>query len=79
VELERHHQAISKYAGDFTNLYTLWAVVALHQESLPGIEVFALKYSAFMEDVNRYKDEEYLGKVVSGEETPSDMRSLKYP
>ncbi|MGD9506524.1 MAG: DUF262 domain-containing protein [Syntrophobacteraceae bacterium] len=78
LELERHYKTISKYAGDSTNLYTLWAVVALHREDLPEIEVFAEKYSAFMEDVNRYKNAEYLGKVINGEETPTDERSLKY-
>lgn len=78
LEMERHHQTISKYAGDFSNLYTLWAVVALHRESIHEIETFREKYSTFMDDVNQYRNEEYLRKVIGGEEAPRDIRSLRY-
>ena len=69
---------ITKYAREFTHLFSLWAVVSLHQDSLPSIKEFAKKYSDFMEEVKKYKDEDYLSKVTSGDEKPSFPQSLKY-
>ena len=78
LELEREASIITKYARDFTNLYSLWGVVSLHNDRLPSVEEFAGKYSAFMEEVNKYRNEEYLSKVMNGDEEPSFKQSHKY-
>ncbi len=78
LELEREASIITKYARDFTNLYSLWGVVSLHNDRLPSVKKFAGKYSAFMEEVNKYKNGEYLLKVMNGDEKPSFKQSLKY-
>ncbi len=78
LEMERHYQTVSKYAHDFTNFYTLWSVVALDHDNLPECEGFNLKYSGFMDQVNKYKDADYFGKVMRGEETPADPDSFRY-
>jgi len=76
--LEHEAAIVSNYARDFTNLYSLWAIVSLHYDKLQPAKEFADKYSAFMEEVNRYKNEEYLAKVISGDAEPSSAESLKY-
>jgi len=78
LELDRESTIITKYARDFTNLYSLWAVVALHEDNFPSIKEFAGKYASFMEEVNKYKNDEYLARVIKGEEKPSFEQSLKY-
>lgn len=79
LSLEDKHSIVSKYARDVTNFYSLWAVVALNCEKLPNIEDFAQRYSIFIEQVNKYKDEAYMKRVVGGEEeTPPDTLSYEY-
>lgn len=78
LELEHEAQIVSKYARDFTNLFSLWAVIALHHNNLPSNKEFSSSYATFMEEVNRYKNEEYLSKVTTGEEKPTFNESLKY-
>ena len=78
LELEREAFIITKYARNFTNLYSLWGVVSLHNDRLPSAKEFAGKYSAFMEEVNKYRNEEYMSKVMNGVEEPSFKQSLKY-
>ena len=78
LELEHEPAIVTKYARDFTNLYSLWAIVSLHYDNIQNVKEFADKYSSFMEEVNRYKNEEYLAKVISGDEEPSSAESLKY-
>jgi len=78
LELESNASAISKYARDVTNFYSLWAVVALNVDHLPAIQEFVLKYASFMDRVNEYRDATYLEKVIRGEETPSETLSLTY-
>ncbi len=78
LELQRNDSVVTTYANDFTNLYSLWAIVCLNLNNLPNSEVFATKYSAFIEDVAKYRSEEYLTKVVQGEVKPSFPESLKY-
>ena len=78
LALQDKDSIVSKYARDFTNFYSLWAVVALNIDSLPSIEEFAQKYSSFMEQVNKYKDEAYMTRVLSGEEKPSETLSIEY-
>ncbi len=78
LELEQEASIITKYARDFTNLYSLWGVVSLHNDRLPSVKEFVNKYSALMEEVNKYKNEEYLSKVINGDEKPSFKQSLKY-
>ncbi|MEA1935038.1 MAG: DUF262 domain-containing protein [Thermodesulfobacteriota bacterium] len=78
LELEREASIITEYARNFTNLYSLWGVVSLHNDRLPSVKEFSGKYSAFMEEVNKYRNEEYLSKVMNGDEIPSFKQSLKY-
>lgn len=78
LELNRTESTITKYARDFNNLYSLWAVVILHFDRLPVVKQFAMKYSEFIDEINKYKNEEYLGKVVAGDEKPRFSQSLQY-
>lgn len=78
LDLERDASVVNKYARDFTNFYSLWAIVALHTDRLPSASEFAMKYSEFMEEVLKYKNEEYLTKVIDGDEKPSFSQSPKY-
>ncbi len=78
LELERTSSTISMYARDFNNLYSLWAVVSLHRDRLPSVQEFNRKYSEFMDEVNKYKNEAFLMQVINSEEQPSFSQSLKY-
>lgn len=78
LRLEDINQLVKKYANDFTNLYSLWAIVCLNLGRLPTAKEFASKYSTFMEEVAKYRDEEYLGKVIRGEVKVSNPESPKY-
>jgi hypothetical protein len=78
LRLEHHAEVVSRYARDVTNLYSLWAVLALNVDRLPDIAGFSEKYSNFMDRVNKYKDADYLTRVIRNEETPTETLSLKY-
>jgi hypothetical protein len=78
LELEKSGSIISKFATDFTDLYSLWAVVCLNSDKLPKQEIFATKYSTFMQEVNKYKNAEYFEKVIRGEIVPGISEALKY-
>ena len=78
LELEGKGEVVSKHARDLTNLYSLWAVVALCYESLPDIGGFAKNYGEFMNRVKKYRDKAYFTKVLNGEEKPSETMSLTY-
>ncbi len=60
VEIEKVNTAISKYARDFKDFYSLWALVAVNKDRLPDAAIFAEKYVAFMEVVNKFKNESFL-------------------
>jgi len=78
LELEHRASVVSKHARDFTNFYSLWAIIALNYDGLPNVEEFAQKYALFMNDVNKYKNEDYLTRVIRGEEKPTETLSLNY-
>jgi len=78
LDLERITSAVTTYAKDFTNLYTLWAVVVINDKKLPKVDVFAEQYTKFMIDVIKFKNQEYLAKVMNQEESPEFPQSLKY-
>lgn len=78
LSLESEAPSISKYASDFTDFYTLWGVVALHFDKLPSVKNAVARYSAFMEQVNKYTDRDYLAKVMNHDEVISDERTLEY-
>ncbi len=78
LELERHCRAVSSYASDFTNFYTLWGVVVLADTDLPPTIDFSNKYCTFMEEVNRYGDEDDLARILRGEEKPSNVDAFGY-
>jgi hypothetical protein len=76
--LEANGCIVTKYANDFTNLYSLWAVVCLNLNKLPKPKEFATKYSAFMEEVDKYRNEKYYANVINSPVTPSISVTLKY-
>lgn len=78
LALEREHSVVSKYASDFTDLYSLWALIALNQNRLPAVGEFASTYVAFMNEVSSYRDQEYLSEVLNGNKAPSFAQSLTY-
>lgn len=78
LELENTASAVKTYAKDFTNLYTLWAVIVINDKKLLPSDVFAEKYKKFMADVIKFKNQDYLAKVMSQEASPEFPQSLKY-
>ena len=78
IKLEQENNIVTKYAKDVTNFYSLWAIVALNQSRLPETRSFLEKYSAFMDEVNKYRNNEYMRQVLSRLETPSFGASLLY-
>ena len=78
LELERSSSIINDYARDFTNFYSLWALIVLNSSELPTIGAFSKRYSEFIREVSKYRDEEFLEKVISGDEKPSFAESLRY-
>ncbi len=78
LKLERDASIVTTYARDFNNLYSLWAAVVLNAENLPDAGDFLDKYARFMDEVNKYKNEDFLEMVISGGETASFVESLSY-
>ena len=77
-DLQKEASVVTIYAKDFSNLYTLWTSVVLNAGKLPAVTIFAEKYSKFMTDVIKFKNQDYLDKVLKQEETPEFPQSLKY-
>jgi len=78
LALEKYGSLVTKYASDFTNLYSLWAIVCLNVNKLPKPKEFATKYATFMEEVGGYRNEEHYAKAISSGMTPSTSATLKY-
>ena len=69
LEVERDSSAISEYARDMTNFYSLWAVVALNLPRLPSPADLGKQYEEFMNSVGRFKQEKAL-ELADGEAVP---------
>jgi hypothetical protein len=78
LALECKDSVVTIYAKDFINLYTLWAVVINNFANLPSDVDFAEKYTKFMVDVIKFKNQEYFDKVMNNEESPEFPQSHKY-
>ncbi len=78
LQLEDINQSVKEYANDFTNFYSLWAIICLNLDRLPTEEEFAVKYSTFMEEVAKHKDEKYFEKVIKGEVKVNNHGPLQY-
>jgi len=78
LQLEAINHTVTKYADDFTNFYSLWAIVCLNLDKLPTSKEFVAKYSTFMEEVGKYRNEEYFEKVQKGEVKVTNPESVKY-
>lgn len=78
LELEGNGSIVTKYANDFTNLYSLWAIVCLNNDKLPNPSGFAARYSAFMEEVGKYKNAEYYASVINSSMTSFISATTKY-
>ncbi len=78
LQVEVINHSITKYANDFTNFYSLWAVICLNLLRLLPSREFADKYLTFMEEIVKYRDQEYLEKVLKGEVKSTNPESIKY-
>ncbi len=78
LDMEEENSTVTRYAKDFTNLYSLWAVIVLNANALPSPGDFARRYGEFMDEVGLYRSEDYLRSVIDQEETPSFPQGLKY-
>lgn len=78
LDIQKDSNTVTTYARDFINLYTLWGLVALNADRLLETDVFAEKYTRFMDDVIKFKDKNYLEKVLNHEDNPEFPQSLKY-
>lgn len=56
VCIEKENCAVTTYARDFKDLYSLWGLIVLNLEKLPEPSDFAVKYSDFMGNVNDVKE-----------------------
>ena len=77
-DCEREHEIITKYAKDFKNFYSLWAVVSLNSNRLLPIDEFALKYSNFMNDVEKFKNDKFLEKFSKRENITELQTNYRY-
>jgi len=78
LQMEAVNHSVTKYANDFTNFYSVWAVVCLNILRLPPPKEFAAKYSTFMEEVTKYRDQAYFERVLKGEVKATNPESVKY-
>jgi hypothetical protein len=78
MDMVRSNNSIIRYANDATNLYSLWVLLAMYKDRLPAAPELANKYSAFLEDVSKFKDQTYLEKIIHGQERPIFEQSLPY-
>jgi len=76
--LQQQGEIITTYAKDFTNLYSLWALVSLNFDQLPDAKTFAKKYTSFMKKVNKFRDERYLESVIKGGRKAYSQEAFKY-
>ncbi len=78
LELERSNSIISDYSKDFTNFYSLWAIIALNKNKVPPTIEFADKYKIFIDEVLKFRESEYLKKAADGEIKLTIPQSLHY-
>jgi hypothetical protein len=78
LKLEANQNIVTQFASDFTNFYSLWAVVCLNIDRLPSVDLFKERYSTFMQELERLKNVEYFDKVVKGDITPTIQEAFKY-
>ncbi len=78
LQLEELGSVANCYASDFTNFYSLWAVICLNFDKLPTPGEFCTRYSAFMQEVGKFKDKDYFEKVQRGEVKPTTCEPIKY-
>lgn len=57
-KVELHNQVISTYAKDVKDFYSLWSAVALNHNNLANPDAFAIRYKAFMAEVESLKQYE---------------------
>ncbi|MEW6585305.1 MAG: hypothetical protein AB1442_06795, partial [Nitrospirota bacterium] len=51
LQMERHNQAVTRYAKGFGNFYSLWSFVVLNRDHLNSPEVATDRYAEFMDKV----------------------------
>jgi hypothetical protein len=55
-EMNHINQCIDRYSKTANNLYSLWALIALNESQINDVNIFAQKYSEFMEGVQLLVD-----------------------
>lgn len=78
LECERNGEIVSKYAKEFKHFYSLWAIITLNIDRLISIEDFIKKYSKFMENVEKYKDQKFIEDQSIEEKNPELKNSFRY-
>jgi hypothetical protein len=67
IQMQYHNSAVTKFVRGFADFYSLWAFIALNQDSLPNPQTTASRYAAFMskvialaktKDINLLRDHE---------------------
>jgi len=59
VDMNEHNNCVNDHAKSFMHFYTLWSVVALNFIEISTPNEIADKYLAFMEDYNKYRDNQH--------------------
>lgn len=77
-DCEKEYEIITKYARDFKNFYSLWALVALNSHRLLPIKEFSLKYSNFMNDVEQFKNDKFLEDFAKRENIIGLQTNYRY-
>ena len=78
IECEKKGEIITKHAKDFRHFYSLWAIIALNNNRLPDVEEFIVKYSEFMEGVEKFKDQNFIDEFTNSEDTSELQGCFKY-
>lgn len=80
AEMQRKNQCISNHAKTANNIYILWALLALEpQNSLPSASDLAVRYDAFIDEVNRQAEiEGHIGAGDEDHQTVSDDHLVYY-
>jgi hypothetical protein len=77
IEMEKHDATVTTYAKDFKNFYSLWALVVT-EDSVPTPAELAPIYSAFMKEVDSFKDHEVAESYIAGGLKVQFPSSFKY-
>jgi hypothetical protein len=78
IGCEEKGQIITNYAKEFKHFYSLWGVVSLNIKRLPAQEEFIELYCKFMENVERFKNPDFIDSYSSQNGAQGLSNSYKY-